>query len=80
MILCSCCVIRQIDLANAIRALLKENPSAQITPNRVYRHLGKRPDCMDCAPLLVRRINILAAEITVKEEILKGQDIPRRLQ
>jgi hypothetical protein len=35
---------------------------------------------MECAPLLVRRINILSAEIIVKEEILRGQDVPRRLK
>ncbi len=80
MILCSCCVIRHTDLAAAIRALRQENPKAQITLNRVYRHLGKRPVCMDCSPLLVRRINILSAEIIVREEILKGQDIPKRLK
>jgi hypothetical protein len=80
MILCSCCTIRQADLTDAIRALRKENPNAQITPNRVYRHIGLKPDCMECAPLLVRRINILSAEIIVKEEILRGQDVPRRLK
>lgn len=80
MILCSCCVIRQADLADAIRALRRENPNAQVTPNRVYRHLGMRPDCMECAPLLIRRINVLSAEIMIREEILKGEDIPRRLK
>ena len=80
VILCSCCVIRQEDLKDAIRALHKQNPSAQITPNRIYKHIGKTPSCMECAPLLVRRINILAADIIVREEVLRGQEIPRRLR
>ena len=80
MILCSCCVIRQDDLRDAVRALVAENPKAPITLNRVYRFLGKTPDCTDCSPLLTRRISILAAEIIVKEDILRGQDIPRRLK
>jgi len=80
MILCSCCVIRQNDLRDAVRALVTENPRAPITLNRVYRFLGKTPDCTDCSPLLTRRISILAAEIIVKEDILRGQDIPRRLK
>jgi hypothetical protein len=80
MILCSCCVIRQDDVREAIRALVAQNPRAPVTPSRVYRQLGKTPTCMDCAPLLVRRINILAADIIVREQILKGQDIPRRLK
>lgn len=80
MILCSCCVIRQDDVREAIRALIARNPAAPVTPNRVYRQLGKTPTCMDCAPLLVRRINMLAADIIVREQILKGQDIPRRLK
>jgi len=80
MIICSCCVIRQDDLAGAVRALRKENPNAQITPNRVYRALGKRPVCNDCASLIVRRINITAADIIVREELHRGQDVPRRLR
>ena len=52
MILCSCAVIRQEELRDAIRQLHGENPSAPITPNRVYRKIGKTPTCMVCAPLL----------------------------
>ncbi|MCB1389718.1 MAG: hypothetical protein KDK12_11355 [Rhodobacteraceae bacterium] len=79
MILCSCCVIRQKDLAEAIRALRRRNPAAPVTPNRVYKELGKTPTCMDCAPLLIRRINVLSAEIMIREEMFKGQEVPERL-
>ena len=80
MILCSCCVIRQEELRTTVRALLSQNPKAPVTLNRVYKHLGRKPDCTDCSPLLTRRINIISAEIIVQEDILRGQEIPRRLK
>jgi hypothetical protein len=52
MILCSCAVIRETELRDAIRVLHKENPSAPMTPNRVYRQIGRKPDCMACSPCL----------------------------
>jgi hypothetical protein len=80
MILCSCAVIRQEELREAIRKLHSENPRAPITPNRVYRHIGKAPTCMVCAPLLVRRIYRIAHEIIVHEGMLGGEEVPRRLR
>jgi len=80
VILCSCAVIRQEELREAIRSLHAENASAPITPNRVYRKIGKTPTCMVCAPLLVRRIYRLANEVIVREGILGGEEEPRRLK
>ncbi len=80
MIICQCCVIRTSELKSAVRELINSNPKAQVTPNRVYRQLGKSPTCAECAPLLIRRINQFAHEIAVRENILKGQEMPRRLQ
>ena len=80
MILCSCAVIRQDELREAIRRLHAENPSAPMTPNRVYRKIGKAPTCMVCAPLLVRRIYRIANEVIVREGVLGGEKEPRRLR
>ncbi len=80
MILCSCTLIRQADLKPAIRKLHAANPAAPITPNRVYRTLGKKPTCMVCAPLLTRRIYKAASEVIVQENILGGDEEPRRLK
>jgi len=80
LILCSCCVIRESELEEAIRSLREQNPNAQITPNRIYREIGRKPECAECTPLLLRRINLLATSIMVNEEVLKGQDFPRRLK
>ena len=80
MILCSCALIRQNELRDAIRVLHRQNPGAPITPNRVYKALGKTPSCMSCAPLLVRRIYRIANEVIVQEGILGGEEEPRRLK
>jgi hypothetical protein len=80
MILCSCMLIRQDELREAIRALHVESPSAPITPNRVYRRLKRTPTCMACAPLLVRRIYRIASDVVIREGIHGGDDEPRRLR
>lgn len=80
MILCSCAVIREDEMRAAIRELIKKNPKAPVTPNRVYKQMGKSPDCSDCAPLLTRRIQLIAADVAISELVLKGQAQPRRLQ
>ena len=80
MIICSCAVIRQDELRDAIRKLHKANPSAPITPNRVYRALGKAPTCMDCAPLLVLRIYATAQEVILGEMVMRGDALPRRIK
>jgi hypothetical protein len=80
MILCSCMLIRQDELREAIRALHRENPNAPITPNRVYRRIGRTPTCMVCAPLLIRRIYRIANDVIIREGIHGGDDEPRRLR
>ena len=76
MILCSCAVIRQEELREAIRSLHAENPGAPITPNRVYRKIGRAPTCMVCAPLLVRRIYRIANDVIVREGIMGNGPLP----
>jgi hypothetical protein len=80
VIICSCAVIRQAELRDAIRKLYRTNPGAPITPNRVYRTLGKTPTCMDCAPLLTLRIYATAQEVIVAEGLLRGDAHPRRIK
>ena len=80
MIICSCAVIRQDELRDAIRQLYKSNPGAPITPNRVYRAIGRAPTCMDCAPLLTLRIYATAQEVIVAEGLLRGDAHPRRIK
>jgi BFD-like [2Fe-2S] binding domain len=56
MIICSCTMISDHDIEDALVEILGQ-PNAPIpTPGVVYRHLKKRMNCCSCAPLAVETI------------------------
>ena len=52
MIVCSCTMITSKDIAEAVSALRAKDPFVVLTPGLIYRHLGKRPSCGGCLPLI----------------------------
>jgi bacterioferritin-associated ferredoxin len=52
MIVCSCTLITSKDIAEAVVSLRSNDPFVVITPALIYRHLGKRPSCGNCLPLI----------------------------
>ena len=54
MIVCSCSIITDKDVAEAVSALRTADPFVVLTPGLIYRHLGKRPSCGECLPLITR--------------------------
>jgi bacterioferritin-associated ferredoxin len=54
MIVCSCAVITDKDVAEAVSALRTADPFVVLTPGLIYRHLSKRPSCGSCLPLITR--------------------------
>jgi bacterioferritin-associated ferredoxin len=54
MIVCSCTMITAKDIAEAVGALRIKDPLVVLTPGLIYRHLGKRPSCGSCLPLISR--------------------------
>ena len=52
MIVCSCSMITSKDVAEAVTALRTADPLVVLTPGLIYRHLGKRPSCGSCLPLI----------------------------
>lgn len=54
MIVCSCAVITDKDVAEAVSALRTADPFVVLTPGLIYRHLSKRPSCGNCLPLITR--------------------------
>jgi len=55
MILCSCNVLTKARILAAAEMLAREDPYRPITPGRLFRALGARPQCGTCfAP--VRRV------------------------
>ncbi|HKZ97242.1 MAG TPA: hypothetical protein VJ045_09700 [Hyphomicrobiaceae bacterium] len=56
MIVCSCAVISDRDLEEAVLEIMSE-PNAPIpTPGVVYKQLAKRMTCCGCAPLAIETI------------------------
>ena len=53
MIVCSCAVITSEDISRAIAWMRASDPDTIITPGKVYRALGKRPECGGCVSLFV---------------------------
>lgn len=54
MIVCSCAVITDKDVAEAVSALRTGDPFVVLTPGLIYRLLGKRPSCGNCLPLITK--------------------------
>lgn len=48
MIVCSCNVLTEARILEAARALAAEDPTRPITPGRLFRRLGARPNCGTC--------------------------------
>ena len=53
MIVCSCAVISSDDIHRTIAWMRAASPDTIITPGKIYRALGKTPDCGGCIPLFV---------------------------
>ena len=52
MIVCSCSMITAKEVADAVTSLRTADPFVVLTPGLIYRHLGKRPSCGSCLPLI----------------------------
>jgi bacterioferritin-associated ferredoxin len=73
MIVCSCSMITSRDVAEAVTALRTADPLVVLTPGLIYRHLGKRPSCGSCLPLISKLM------VVYDEEGLSASDARARL-
>lgn len=53
MIVCHCTAITDHDIRAAVDWMRAADAQTIITPGKVYRALGKRPDCGGCLPLFI---------------------------
>ena len=53
MIVCHCSRITDTDIRNAIEWMRAADTDTIITPGKIYRALGKRPDCGGCLPIFM---------------------------
>lgn len=58
MIVCSCAVITSEEIHRAIAWMRAADPDTIITPGKVYRALGKRPECGGCLELFVATMRV----------------------
>ena len=56
MIVCSCSGVTDRDIGRSIAGMRAVDPDAFITPGKVYRALGKMPECGRCIRLFVERM------------------------
>lgn len=56
MIICSCAHISDRDIHQAIEWMRDADPYTLITPGKIYRALGKTPECGACIRLFVDRM------------------------
>ena len=74
MIICSCAMISDKDIKRTIAWMKAADHTTLVTPGKIYRALGKTPDCGGCAPLFV------AAMRATLEDDAPTHDIPMALR
>lgn len=73
MILCSCAVLTDKELARVVAAMFAEDPQTVVTPGSVFHRLGKRIVCGGCGPLVVEAI----AQAVAAHQQSQPQTAPR---
>lgn len=63
MIVCHCNVIACADIREAVKGIRAAEPEGVVTPGRIFRCCGQRPQCGGC-------MNLVSAIIT--EEVESG--------
>ena len=56
MIVCSCAHVTDRDIHQAIDWMRDSDPYTLITPGKIYRALGKTPECGCCIRLFVEKM------------------------
>ena len=79
MIVCSCTRVTDTDIAQAIAWMRASDPYTLITPGKIYRALGKKPDCGGCIRLFVEKMRA-DDNLAVPVELRNLRDKPRRAQ
>jgi bacterioferritin-associated ferredoxin len=56
MIICSCTGVTDRDIHQSIAWMRASDPYALVTPGKIYRTLGKTPECGGCIRLFVEQM------------------------
>lgn len=74
MILCSCNVLTRKRIVAAAEALVAEDPTRPVTPGRIFKALGGRPQCGTCFPLIREMLADTGILITCPEPLASGAE------
>jgi bacterioferritin-associated ferredoxin len=74
MIVCSCNVLTADRIAAAAVALAREDPFRPVTPGRLFRALGARPQCGTCFPTVRRIVADAGIVFTCPEPLASGAE------
>jgi bacterioferritin-associated ferredoxin len=74
MILCSCNVLTKTAILAAAEALVAADPLRPVTPGRVFRVLGVRPNCGSCVDLIRAMLRDFGLPMTCPEPLAPDTD------
>jgi bacterioferritin-associated ferredoxin len=77
VIVCSCSRVTDTDITQAIAWMRASDPYTLITPGKIYRALGKKPDCGACIRLFVEKMRA-DDNLAVPVELQNLRSMPRR--
>jgi bacterioferritin-associated ferredoxin len=69
MIICSCNVITKARIAAAADQVARDYPGQPVTPGRIFRVLGARPQCGTCFALIRRIVADAGLSFTCPEPL-----------
>ena len=79
MIVCHCNMITDRDIRKAVDWMRAADEQVLITPGKVFRTLGKKPDCASCVPLFIETMaRSDGFEIPVLHTVAAAKGIPTK--
>lgn len=74
MILCSCNVLTKAAILAAAESLVAAEPMRPVTPGRIFRVLGVRPNCGSCLDLIRAMLRDFGLPMTCPEPLAPDTD------
>lgn len=74
MILCSCNVLTKAAILAAAQSLVAADPMRAVTPGRIFRALGVRPNCGSCVDVIRALLRDSGLPMTCPEPLAPDTD------
>lgn len=63
MIACSCACITSDEIEHTVAGMRAADPQVVVTTGKVYRALGKKPDCDTCPSLFIAQMHAPGGDV-----------------